>query len=1479
MRIVSTNFIPDQLRPGLTTTAIGAVDLQGAGGNWATVGRRSRGGRRLHRQREKRKGVVPKEEFVRNVLEVKRVSDRVMSLKLEIEGVMLNVVSGYATQVGCELEDKERFWSELDEVMERIPTGERVVIGADFNGHVGEGNTGDEEVMGKFGVKERNLEGQMVVDFAKRMDMGVVNTYFQKREEHRVTYKSGGRRTQVDYILCRRGNLKEISDCKVVVGESVARQHRMVVCRMTLMVCKTKRSKIEIEKKTKWWKLKKEECCEEFRQKLRQALGGHVVLPDDWESTAEVIRETGRKVLGVSSGRRKEDKETWWWNEEVQDSIQRKRLAKKKWDMDRTEENRQDYKELQRRVKREVSKAKQKAYDELYTRLDSREGEKDLYRKSTTDAIFALRILMEKYRDGQRELHCVFVDLEKAYDRVPREELWYCMRMSGVAEKYVRVVQDMYERSRTVVRCAVGQREEFNVKVGLHQGSALSPFLFAIVMDQLSEEVRQESPWTMMFADDIVICSESREQVEENLERWRFALERRGMKVSRSKTEYMCVSSALDVKSGLKVAVKKLSRPFQSIIHAKRTYRELRLLKHMKHENVIGLLDVFTPSTTLEDFSDVYLVTHLMGADLNNIVKCQKLTDDHVQFLIYQILRGLKYIHSADIIHRDLKPSNLAVNEDCELKILDFGLARHTDDEMTGYVATRWYRAPEIMLNWMHYNMTVDIWSVGCIMAELLTGRTLFPGTDHIDQLKLIMLLVGTPGPELLLKMSSESARNYINSLPQMPKRNFADVFIGANPLAVDLLEKMLVLDTDKRITAAEALAHPYFAQYHDPDDEPEAEPYDQSFESRELEIDEWKLLALQARKKRGKAKKATKKPAHQPRGASQQQQQQQQQPQQQQQQLPAEPQQQEPDEEILGSDDEEQEDPNDYCKGGYHHVKIGDLYNGKYHVIRKLGWGHFSTVWLAWDIQGKRFVAMKVVKSAEHYTETALDEIKLLRSVRNTDPDDPNREMVVQLLDDFKISGVNGTHVCMVFEVLGHHLLKWIIKSNYQGLPLPCVKSIIRQVLQGLDYLHTKCKIIHTDIKPENILMSVDESYVRKLAAEATEWQKAGAPPPSGSAVSTARVPKQASKMSKNKKKKLKKKQKRQAELLEKCIQDLEEMENGTEVAEEDEDDPQSPKSPVCAPLRQASMQDIGDEEVIGQSLMANPRERLTSGASDELNCNGHLPGSQALPEEELDEIKKQMQLKQEDQHNANAGPSWDMPQSPYEYCNGLYSPDPGQSHSNGDVREEEEDYKLQGRPVPARDKQSTPQNAKMTAGSLLVNPLEPLNSDKIKVKIADLGNACWVHKHFTEDIQTRQYRSLEVLIGSGYSTPADIWSTACMAFELATGDYLFEPHSGEDYSRDEDHIALIIELLGMIPRKLIIAGKYSKDFFTKKGDLKHITKLKPWGLLEVLLDKYEWSQEDAETFADFLLPMLELIPDKRATAAECLRHPWLAL
>ncbi|GAA6234567.1 SRSF protein kinase 3-like isoform X1 [Lates japonicus] len=621
-----------------------------------------------------------------------------------------------------------------------------------------------------------------------------------------------------------------------------------------------------------------------------------------------------------------------------------------------------------------------------------------------------------------------------------------------------------------------------------------------------------------------------------------------------------------------------------------------------------------------------------------------------------------------------------------------------------------------------------------------------------------------------------------------------------------------------------------------------------------------------------------------------------------------------EQDEEILGSDDDEQEDPNDYCRGGYHHVKIGDLFNGRYHVIRKLGWGHFSTVWLAWDIQEKRFVAMKVVKSAEHYTETALDEIKLLKSVRNTDPSDPNREKVVQLLDDFKISGMNGTHVCMVFEVLGYHLLKWIIKSNYQGLPLPCVKSIIRQVLQGLDYLHTKCKIIHTDIKPENILLTVNEPYIKKMAAEATQWQRTGAAPPSGSAVSTAPPPKPMAKMSKNKKKKMKKKQKKQAELLEKRIQ---EMEGGaTPEGGEDEDDEETTTETTedttssTTLSMSATLQDIANHTITDTSPDEQPqqmpegnegrKEAAEEENTMEVNFNGHTstPESEASPES-LVHGTMQSKEEQEDQQNANqpennteTHDTLNNKEEQSQTCNGStgdpdtdpqqlpasLSPDSVTVELKGEGdREEkkEEEMDTQGE-TKRGDEEDDSQNG--ASGNMLVNPLEPHNADKLQVKIADLGNACWVHKHFTDDIQTRQYRSLEVLIGAGYSTPADIWSTACMAFELATGDYLFEPHSGEDYSRDEDHIALIIELLGKVPRKLILAGKYSKEFFTKKGDLRHITKLKPWGLFDVLVEKYEWSKEEAHCFSTFLLPMLDLVPERRATAAQCLSHPWLA-
>uniref|UniRef100_A0A665TZ46 non-specific serine/threonine protein kinase n=1 Tax=Echeneis naucrates TaxID=173247 RepID=A0A665TZ46_ECHNA len=599
-----------------------------------------------------------------------------------------------------------------------------------------------------------------------------------------------------------------------------------------------------------------------------------------------------------------------------------------------------------------------------------------------------------------------------------------------------------------------------------------------------------------------------------------------------------------------------------------------------------------------------------------------------------------------------------------------------------------------------------------------------------------------------------------------------------------------------------------------------------------------------------------------------------------------------EPEEEILGSDDEEQEDPADYCKGGYHPVKIGDLFNGRYHVIRKLGWGHFSTVWLCWDIQVKNFVAMKVVKSAQHYTETALDEIKLLRCVRESDPVDPNKDMVVQLIDDFKISGVNGIHVCMVFEVLGHHLLKWIIKSNYQGLPLPCVKSIIRQVLQGLDYLHTKCKIIHTDIKPENILMCVDDAFVRRMAMEATEWQKAGAPPPSGSAETTQAEAEAGAEEEEGEESKtggevvVEEEESKEQEQGEDEEDEEEEEEEDEEEEDEDDDttaDLLTDSTSPIKPLNKTNSAKTNGHVLLGSEVLKpNP---------------GTPPPPSPTPEPLLCPLVES-ELSYTDRDNSLS--------SGYEMYNGELTeagltngsserhlgtmpifpdlpldPDPGNPSPVGEANIGEgpspnSPTADRSRTVSSSSTGDTPK-VRARAADLLINPLDPRNAEFIRVKIADLGNACWVHKHFTEDIQTRQYRSIEVLIGAGYSTPADIWSTACMAFELATGDYLFEPHSGEDYSRDEDHIALIMELLGKVPRKVVAAGKYSREFFSKKGELRHITKLKPWSLFDVLVEKYGWSHEDAGHFTHFLLPMLEMVPEKRASAGDCLNHPWL--
>ncbi|RKF51426.1 Protein kinase dsk1 [Golovinomyces cichoracearum] len=459
-----------------------------------------------------------------------------------------------------------------------------------------------------------------------------------------------------------------------------------------------------------------------------------------------------------------------------------------------------------------------------------------------------------------------------------------------------------------------------------------------------------------------------------------------------------------------------------------------------------------------------------------------------------------------------------------------------------------------------------------------------------------------------------------------------------------------------------------------------------------------------------------------------------------------------------------DEEDCEDYCKGGYHPVTIGEQFkDGRYTVVRKLGWGHFSTVWLSRDNTTGKHVALKVVRSATHYTETAMDEIKLLTRIVAAKLNHPGRKHVVSLLDSFEHKGPNGTHVCMVFEVLGENLLGLIKRWNHRGIPLPLVKQITKQVLLGLDYLHRECGIIHTDLKPENVLIEIGdvEQIVKTYVKE-----------------------------------------------------DIKEKENNP-----------------------------------------NGRRRRRT----------LITGSQPLPSP-LDSSFNHTEISRFN------GTSGNTVLSLNQIMNEGNSNEPLQT---GKENEEQDNHREKTADILSRqvgdislDKVSDGRKKSESCAAFEV----------ISVKIADLGNACWTNHHFTDDIQTRQYRSPEVILGAKWGASTDVWSMAAMIFELITGDYLFDPQSGTKYGKDDDHIAQIIELLGPFPRSLCLSGKWSQEIFTRKGELRNIHHLRHWALPDVLKEKYHFEEEAGRQVAAFLLPMLELLPEKRANAGGMSSHKWLS-
>ncbi|XP_067319512.1 SRSF protein kinase 3-like [Anolis sagrei] len=366
-------------------------------------------------------------------------------------------------------------------------------------------------------------------------------------------------------------------------------------------------------------------------------------------------------------------------------------------------------------------------------------------------------------------------------------------------------------------------------------------------------------------------------------------------------------------------------------------------------------------------------------------------------------------------------------------------------------------------------------------------------------------------------------------------------------------------------------------------------------------------------------------------------------------------------------------------CAEGYYPVRTGETFNGRYHVVQNLGSGYFSTVWLCQDVGKKRSVAVKVPRGGEDFVEAALDEVLLLRCVNSKRRNNRASDHVIRFLDDFKMIGENGFHACLVFELLGPSLQTLLNCHGARGLPLPFVKKATQQVLQGLHFLHKECRIIHADIKPENILLYVTEESLQTL------------------------------------------------------LYNMGSLEQGT----------------VAKPKR--------------------PEDDMTA----LLDC-----------------------------------------------CNLM----------------------------------------------------------KMGVKIADLGSACWTYKPFSRKIQTQPYRALEVLLGLDYNTPADNWSAACLAFELATGERLFEPKAGQYFSRDEDHVARIIELLGKVPPKIASFWKQASSFFKRQGALLRMSWISSYDLYHILTDKYNWPKHQAAPFTSFLLLMLDYAPERRASAEKCLQHPWLS-
>ena len=625
-----------------------------------------------------------------------------------------------------------------------------------------------------------------------------------------------------------------------------------------------------------------------------------------------------------------------------------------------------------------------------------------------------------------------------------------------------------------------------------------------------------------------------------------------------------------------------------------------------------------------------------------------------------------------------------------------------------------------------------------------------------------------------------------------------------------------------------------------------------------------------------------------------------------------------------------EDEGLEDYKIDGYHPVHVGEILLDRYIIMQKLGYGHFSTAWLALDNNNGNYVAIKVQKSDERYIQGAYDEIEILQSLakKNFDKewirslkeyykDDKEKlseletvehTQVVQLLNSFIHNGQNGKHFCMVFEVMGVTLLEIIKRYNYKGIPLPLVRIITKQILIGLDFLHRICHIIHTDLKPENVLVCLTQDELRNIQETGTYVLDMGN--------NNQNSEENSRNISENKKDK--EKEITNFEIKEKKIKEEEKesnIESSTTELTLDENNNMSifidkevdlkgvgkkarkkrqrykKKKKKMLEKYGLSNVEIEDKmtEVINDINLEMEKEqfeenvknfdlddiierpRIASVPKVNLNLYSHEKNKRQKSEENSEESEE---IKYDDDENNDIIP-FDI--NLLEYSKSIQ----GYIKERNRILHDETYRRFAITRNEALSKAKT-DDEKIEVYKKFNNEYNTRGKEidpSIEVKICDIGNACWFDYHFSTIIQTRQYRSPEVLIGVNYNETSDIWSLACIVFELVTGDFLFQPEKGDTFTKNDDHVAKFIYTLGKMPKNFAKRGEYYNKFFTKEGKLRRIKNRKFIGLKDILVKKYHFKEFEAQALTDFLLPMLEYYPERRASARELLRHPWLTM